>query len=482
MADKYEKSVKYWSKVAKKNGVVLVTSLFEKRTNGLNHNTSVVFEKDGTIAGKYRKMHIPHDPSFYEKYYFTPGDLGFEPIKTSVGTLGVLICWDQWFPEAARIMSLKGADILIYPTAIGWFERDSKKEKNRQLQAWITIQKSHAIANGLPVVAVNRVGKEKSLEDILEDLGEVAEEIVLEVEEPEAVEAENELESEEAVEAVETEEVAEPAEEKEPKAAKEAVPDLEDVLGLDLEQAQEVKTVQEVEAAEKSEVAQEIKVDEELAETAEELSDINDIVANGEDEAVAEEIAVEAENELEIEEPLEVVEEVAEAENLQPVEEMPVVEEVSEADTQNDAVLTEDKNQFAELQGGFVAIKEAVVGLEAKVGDLRTDFENLEEKLGSGGATLSKEDRILEQFAALSERLQRIENQLGQNKVTADKEIEKQAELEKRLVALELEAQDRLHTKNLQENLQEYIEKRIPENVAKILRQEIALLQKQHGE
>ncbi len=164
LADKYEKSVKYWSKVAKKNGVVLVTSLFEKRTNGLNHNTSVVFEKDGTIAGKYRKMHIPHDPSFYEKYYFTPGDLGFEPIKTSVGTLGVLICWDQWFPEAARIMSLKGADILIYPTAIGWFERDSKKEKNRQLQAWITIQKSHAIANGLPVVAVNRVGKEKSLD------------------------------------------------------------------------------------------------------------------------------------------------------------------------------------------------------------------------------------------------------------------------------------------------------------------------------
>lgn len=160
LARDYEKWVKHWSKVAKKFHVVLVTSLFEKRANGLYHNTSIVFEKDGSIAGKYRKMHIPHDPCFYEKYYFTPGDLGFNPIKTSVGNLGVLICWDQWFPEAARIMALKGADLLIYPTAIGWFDEDSKKEKKRQLDAWLTIQKSHSIANGIPVVAVNRVGKE----------------------------------------------------------------------------------------------------------------------------------------------------------------------------------------------------------------------------------------------------------------------------------------------------------------------------------
>ncbi len=169
LADNFQKSVKYWSKVAKKKSVVLVTSLFEKRACGLNHNTSVVFEKDGSIAGKYRKMHIPHDPSFYEKYYFTPGDLGFEPIKTSVGNLGVLVCWDQWFPEAARIMALKGADILIYPTAIGWFDSDNKKEQNRQLQAWLTMQKSHAVANGLTVVGVNRVGKEKS-QDKNEDI------------------------------------------------------------------------------------------------------------------------------------------------------------------------------------------------------------------------------------------------------------------------------------------------------------------------
>jgi len=134
----------------------LVTSLFEKRTAGLYHNTAVVFEKDGTVAGKYRKMHIPDDPGFYEKFYFTPGDLGFEPIQTSVGKL----CWDQWYPEAARIMTLKGADILIYPTAIGWFDEDSEEEKSRQLDSWITIQRSHAIANAIPVISCNRVGFE----------------------------------------------------------------------------------------------------------------------------------------------------------------------------------------------------------------------------------------------------------------------------------------------------------------------------------
>ncbi len=159
-ANNFEKDVKFWAKIAKKNGIVLVTSLFEKRAAGLYHNSAVVFEKDGTIAGKYRKMHIPDDPGFYEKFYFTPGDLGFEPIQTSVGKLGVLICWDQWFPEAARLMTLKGAEILIYPTAIGWFDSDSKEEKKRQLEAWITVQRGHAIANGLPLVAVNRVGKE----------------------------------------------------------------------------------------------------------------------------------------------------------------------------------------------------------------------------------------------------------------------------------------------------------------------------------
>ncbi|WP_291952618.1 N-carbamoylputrescine amidohydrolase [Campylobacter sp.] len=161
LANDYEKDVKFWSNIAKKNNIVLVSSLFEKRSAGLYHNTSVVFEKDGTIAGKYRKMHIPDDPCFYEKFYFTPGDLGFEPINTSVGRLGVLICWDQWYPEAARIMALKGAQILIYPTAIGWFDKDSEDEKQRQLNAWIGVQRGHAIANGLPVVAVNRVGFEK---------------------------------------------------------------------------------------------------------------------------------------------------------------------------------------------------------------------------------------------------------------------------------------------------------------------------------
>ena len=159
-AKDFDKDVAFWGAVAKKAGVVLVTSLFEMRAPGLYHNTAVVFEKDGTVAGRYRKMHIPDDPGFYEKFYFTPGDTGFEPIDTSVGRLGVLVCWDQWYPEAARLMALNGAEILIYPTAIGWFDEDSKAEKQRQLDAWITIQRSHAIANGLPLVSVNRVGKE----------------------------------------------------------------------------------------------------------------------------------------------------------------------------------------------------------------------------------------------------------------------------------------------------------------------------------
>ena len=159
-ANDFEKDVDFWSEVAKKNSIVLVTSLFEKRAAGLYHNTAVIFEKDGSVAGKYRKMHIPDDPGFYEKFYFTPGDLGFEPIQTSVGKLGVLICWDQWYPEAARIMTLKGAELLIYPTAIGWFDEDSQEEKERQLESWITIQRSHAIANAIPVLSCNRVGVE----------------------------------------------------------------------------------------------------------------------------------------------------------------------------------------------------------------------------------------------------------------------------------------------------------------------------------
>jgi N-carbamoylputrescine amidase len=159
-ADSFEADIAYWAEVAKANNIVLVTSLFEKRTAGLYHNTAVVFETDGSVAGKYRKMHIPDDPGFYEKFYFTPGDLGFEPIETSVGKLGVLICWDQWYPEAARIMTLKGAEILIYPTAIGWFDEDSQEEKQRQLESWITIQRSHAIANAIPVISCNRVGVE----------------------------------------------------------------------------------------------------------------------------------------------------------------------------------------------------------------------------------------------------------------------------------------------------------------------------------
>lgn len=146
--------------LARELGVVIVTSLFERRAPGLYHNTAVVLEKDGSVAGKYRKMHIPDDPAFYEKFYFTPGDLGFEPIQTSVGKLGVLVCWDQWYPEAARLMALAGAELLIYPTAIGWDPNDTDAEKKRQLDAWITIQRSHAVANGIPLVSVNRVGFE----------------------------------------------------------------------------------------------------------------------------------------------------------------------------------------------------------------------------------------------------------------------------------------------------------------------------------
>lgn len=149
-----------FSAAAREHNVVLVTSLFEKRAPGLYHNTAVVFEKDGSIAGKYRKMHIPDDPAYYEKFYFTPGDLGFQPIHTSVGCLGVLVCWDQWYPEAARLMALAGAEVLIYPTAIGWESSDQKEEKQRQYDAWFTIQRGHAVANGLPVVAVNRTGHE----------------------------------------------------------------------------------------------------------------------------------------------------------------------------------------------------------------------------------------------------------------------------------------------------------------------------------
>ena len=154
-------STESFGALAKELGVVIVLSLFEKRAAGLYHNTAVVLEKDGTIAGKYRKMHIPDDPAYYEKFYFTPGDLGFEPINTSVGRLGVLVCWDQWYPEAARLMAMRGADILIYPTAIGWESTDTVAEKSRQLGAWVVVQRGHAVANGLPVVTVNRVGHEE---------------------------------------------------------------------------------------------------------------------------------------------------------------------------------------------------------------------------------------------------------------------------------------------------------------------------------
>lgn len=150
----------YYGSVARENNVVLVTSLFERRAPGLYHNTAVVFEHDGTIAGCYRKMHIPDDPAYYEKFYFTPGDLGFRPIRTSVGSLGVLVCWDQWYPEAARLMALRGADILIYPTAIGYESSDTPEEQQRQREAWQTVQRGHAVANGLPLVSVNRVGHE----------------------------------------------------------------------------------------------------------------------------------------------------------------------------------------------------------------------------------------------------------------------------------------------------------------------------------
>ena len=143
-------STETFGALAKELGIVLVLSLFEKRAPGLYHNTAVVLEKDGTIAGKYRKMHIPDDPAYYEKFYFTPGDLGFEPIDTSVGRLGVLVCWDQWYPEAARLMAMRGAEMLIYPTAIGWESSDTQEEKDRQLGAWVTIQRGHAVANGLP--------------------------------------------------------------------------------------------------------------------------------------------------------------------------------------------------------------------------------------------------------------------------------------------------------------------------------------------
>lgn len=149
-----------FGQLVKELGIVLVLSLFERRAPGLYHNTAVVLEKDGTIAGKYRKMHIPDDPAYYEKFYFTPGDLGFEPINTSVGRLGVLVCWDQWYPEAARLMAMRGAELLIYPTAIGWESSDTEEEKQRQLGAWITVQRGHAVANGLPVVTVNRTGHE----------------------------------------------------------------------------------------------------------------------------------------------------------------------------------------------------------------------------------------------------------------------------------------------------------------------------------
>ena len=153
-------STELFGALAKELGVVLVLSLFEKRAAGLYHNTAVVIEKDGSIAGKYRKMHIPDDPAYYEKFYFTPGDLGFRPIATSVGKLGILVCWDQWYPEAARLMALTGAELLIYPTAIGWESSDTEAEKERQKNAWITVQRGHAVANGLPVIAVNRVGHE----------------------------------------------------------------------------------------------------------------------------------------------------------------------------------------------------------------------------------------------------------------------------------------------------------------------------------
>lgn len=156
-------STGFYSEIAASNKIVLVTSLFERRAPGLYHNTAVVFDVDGSIAGKYRKMHIPDDPAYYEKFYFTPGDLGFTPISTSLGKIGVLVCWDQWFPEAARLMALQGAELLVYPTAIGWESTDSDDEKKRQLEAWSVVQRAHAVANGIPVIAVNRVGHEPDM-------------------------------------------------------------------------------------------------------------------------------------------------------------------------------------------------------------------------------------------------------------------------------------------------------------------------------
>ena len=153
-------STDFYGQLAREHGVVIVTSLFERRAAGLYHNTAVVMERDGSIAGTYRKMHIPDDPAYYEKFYFTPGDLGFHPINTSVGCLGVMVCWDQWYPEAARLMALQGAELLIYPTAIGYESSDTADEQQRQREAWTTVQRGHAVANGLPVVAVNRVGHE----------------------------------------------------------------------------------------------------------------------------------------------------------------------------------------------------------------------------------------------------------------------------------------------------------------------------------
>lgn len=155
-------STEFYSKIAAECNIVLVTSLFERRAAGVYHNTAVVFEKDGTVAGLYRKMHIPDDPGYYEKFYFTPGDIGFKPINTSVGKLGVQVCWDQWFPEGSRLMALQGADILIYPTAIGYEPGDLKEEQERQREAWITVQRGHAVANGLPVISVNRTGYESA--------------------------------------------------------------------------------------------------------------------------------------------------------------------------------------------------------------------------------------------------------------------------------------------------------------------------------
>lgn len=158
-------STTFYGELARRHGIVLVTSLFERRAAGLYHNTAVVFEKDGNIAGKYRKMHIPDDPAYYEKFYFTPGDLGFQPIDTSVGRLGVQVCWDQWYPEGARIMALRGAEMLIYPTAIGYESSDTPEEQERQREAWTTVQRGHAVANGLPVITVNRVGHEPDPSD-----------------------------------------------------------------------------------------------------------------------------------------------------------------------------------------------------------------------------------------------------------------------------------------------------------------------------